>query len=317
MKNFWTKLPEPFLALAPMDDVTDTTFRQVVASVGKPDVFFTEFVSVEGLCSRGEERLKPKLQFTKGERPLVAQIWGTKPENFFKTAQMISEMGFDGVDINMGCPDKKVVKVGGGGSTIKDSALAAEIITATKEGAKGLPVSVKTRIGFREIVTEEWIGFLLKQNLEALTVHGRTVAELSLVPAHWDEIGKAVHLRNELGVKTKIIGNGDVKSYQEAYEKYERYGVDGIMIGRGIFENLWIFNPKTDIAQITPEQRIKVLLEHARLFESIWGKSKNFNILKKFFKAYIRDFEGASELRSQLMVTRNAKEVEEIFSRGE
>lgn len=309
MKNFWQKLKKPFFVLAPMDDVTDTVFRQIVASCGKPDVLFTEFVSSDGLCSRGQEKLLNKFQFEKSERPIVAQIWGAKPENILESAKLVEEIGFDGVDINMGCPDRQVVKNGGGAALIKNHDLAKEIILAAKKGAKGLPISIKTRIGFDEVQTEEWIGFLLGLGLDALIIHGRTKKEMSNVSANWEEIGKAVRLRDKLGLKTLIIGNGDVKSYGEGLEKSKKFGVDGIMIGRGVFENLWIFNPDIDIQKISPEDRIKVLMKHVELFNVTWGKGKNFNILKKFFKAYIRDFDGASDLRVKLMETKSAGEV--------
>lgn len=314
MKNFWEKLPQPFFALAPMDDVTDTVFRQIVARCFKPDVFFTEFVNCEGLCSVGLEKVATRLKFSEKERPLVAQIWGTKPENFFKTAQIIAQKGFDGIDINMGCPDRSVLRHGGGGALIENPNLVREIIIATKEGAPGLPLSIKTRIGFKKIMTEDWLRFLLGLKLDALTIHGRTVAELSKVPAHWEEIGKAVQIRNFLKSKTKIIGNGDIKSYQEGLEKSRIYKVDGVMVGRGIFDNLWIFQPGNFSEKISPERKIEILLQHVRLFNETWGQTKNFDILKKFFKIYINGFVGASKLRSQLMETNNVAEVEKIVS---
>lgn len=313
MKNFWKDLPKPFFALAPMDDVTDTVFRQIVISCGKPDVFFTEFVSCDGLCSAGKEKLLSKLKFNGIERPIVAQIWGTKPENFFQTAKLVQELGFDGVDINMGCPDRSVLKTGGGGATIKDQKLAKEVILAVKEGARGLPISVKTRIGFEKIQTEEWVGFLLELGLNALTVHGRTVRELSKVPTHWEEIGKVVELRNQMKLETMILGNGDIESYEEGLDRSQQFGVDGIMVGRGIFNNLWIFNSQVYPQDITPEKRLEVLLKHVRLFDMVWGNSKNFAILKKFFKAYVNSFKGASELRGKLMETSSAQEVEEVL----
>ncbi|MDO8498547.1 MAG: tRNA-dihydrouridine synthase [bacterium] len=316
MKNFWQSLPRPFFALAPMDDVTDTVFRQIVASCGKPDVFFTEFVSCEGLCSPGRDRLLPKLKFSEKERPVVAQIWGSKPENFLQTAKLVKNLGFDGVDINMGCPDRSVMKAGGGGVMIKDPVLVKEVILAAKEGAGELPLSVKTRVGFDKIQIESWIGNLLELNLQALTIHGRTVKELSKVPAHWEEIGKAVQLRDQMKAETLIIGNGDVESYGDGLEKCKIFGVDGAMIGRGIFDNLWFFDSRVDPQKITSENQLKVLLEHAKLFEDTWGNSKNFAILKKFFKAYVRGFKGASKLRESLMETRSLQEIKEQLLRA-
>ncbi len=314
MTSFWQNLHKPFFVLAPMEDVTDTVFRQIIMQLGKPDVFFTEFTNIDGLLSpKGVTHVIQRLQYTEIERPLVAQIWGTDPAKFYKAAQLLVEMKFDGIDINMGCPDKSVLKKGAGGGCIKDPTHAQEIIQATQEGAGNLPVSVKTRIGFKTIDTENWIWNLLEENLDALTVHGRTVAELSEVPAHWDEIGKVVALKNAMKKETLIIGNGDVKSLAEAKEKVTTYGVDGVMIATGIFQNPWLFNANLDPEKVTVQQRIAVLREHVQLFEQTWGTQKNFQILKKYFKIYISHFDGAQELRTKLMETNNGEEVQNII----
>jgi tRNA-dihydrouridine synthase len=212
MKNFWKDLKKPIFAQAPMEDVTDTVFRQMIIKCGRPDVFFTEFTNVDGMCSRGRDKVGKRLIFTPAERPIVAQIWGSKPENFLETAKLIKLKRFDGIDINMGCPEKSVVKKGLGGALIDNQPLAKEIILATKEGAGGLPLSIKTRIGVKNIQTEKWAEFLLGFNLDCLIIHGRTIAEMSESPTHWDEIGKVVKLRNSLKLKTLIIGNGDIKT---------------------------------------------------------------------------------------------------------
>jgi nifR3 family TIM-barrel protein len=313
MTNFWTKLKKPFYILAPMEDVTDTVFRRIVADCGRPDVFFTEFTNVAGICSDGAMNVGQRLLFTEEERPLVAQIWGMKPEQFKETARKLVEMGFDGIDINMGCPERSVTKQGACSALIKNPTLAAEIIQAVKEGAPDLPLSVKTRIGYSQIQTEEWIGFLLQQNLDALTVHGRTTAEMSKVPAHWDEIGKSVTLRNQISPTTLIIGNGDIESLAQAKEMVEKYQVDGVMIGRGIFKNPWLFNPAIDIENVSIRQRLELLVHHVRLYDEVWGKTKNFQVLKKFFKIYVSNFDGASDLRVKLMETRTATEVYQII----
>lgn len=314
MENFWNKLKKPFFALAPMEDVTDAVFRQVVAKYGKPDVLFTEFVSVDGLCSKGRVKLLPRLKFAKIEKPIVAQIWGSDPEKFYESAKLISKMGFDGIDINMGCPDKKVVKKGAGGGLIKTPELAKEIIIAVKNGAPKLPISVKTRIGFDKIITEEWISFLLMQNLPALTIHCRTVKEISNVPAHWDEIKLAVKLKDKISPKTLIIGNGDVASFKQGLDLAKESGCDGIMIGRGIFNNLWIFNPKIDPKSITPEMKIQALKDHIKLFGETWADNKNYDILKKFFKAYISGFPEAKQLRIKLMRTESVNQALDLLS---
>jgi nifR3 family TIM-barrel protein len=323
MNNIWQKLKKPIFILAPMEDVTDTVFRRIVMSAGSPDLFFTEFTSVEGMFSKGDKKVNQRLKFTPEEKPLIAQIWGLKPENYFKAGKLLAEMGFDGIDINMGCPEKNVVRKGACSGLINNPSLAKEIIQATKEGAQEaarslnqetIPVSVKTRIGFKKIQTEEWLGFLLDQNLAALTVHGRTTAEMSAVPAHWDEIGKAGQLRNEKKVDTLIIGNGDVQSMTEAKEKVQKYGLDGIMIGRGIFHNIWLFNENVDPAKKSLEERLDILVKHVDLFEQAWGKTKPFQILKKFFKIYLSGFDGAQDLRMKFMETKNGEEVKELVT---
>lgn len=314
MKNFWKTLQKPITALAPMDGVTDTVFRQMISSIGKPSVLFTEFASTDGFCSKGKEKIMERLKFAEVERPIVAQIWGSKPEKFEQMARELQKMGFDGIDINMGCPDAKVVKNGGGSALILNTDVAVEIIKATQKGAPNLPISVKTRIGFKEINTEEWVKILLLTGIAALIVHGRTAKEQSVPDAHWDEIGKAVKLRDELGLKTIILGNGDVKSYAEVKEKVKVYGVDGVMIGRGVFANAWVFNKRIDPAKITPEERIKLLLKHLDLWEKTWDGKAKFAPMKKFVKTYIHGFDGASTLRAKLMETNSIEEVRKIFT---
>lgn len=295
-----------------MDDVTDSVFRQIIQNLAPADLYFTEFTSVDGLASeKGREPVARRLQFTEAERPLIAQIWGNDPEKFFKAAQLCKEMGFDGIDINMGCPVKDVVKRGMCSGLIQNPELAGKIIQATKDGAGGIPVSVKTRLGMRE-VQPEWIEFLLKQDLPALIIHGRTVREMSKVPAHWDEIKKVVEMKNKIAPNTIIIGNGDVESYQDGLDKVKKTGVDGIMIGRGIFKNLWIFDKDSKPRELTLEQRMEHLLTHTRLFVNTWGTNKPFPILKKFYKIYISDFEGSAELRARFMETKNLEEVESL-----
>lgn len=313
MLNFWQKLRKPITVLAPMDGVTDTVFRQAVASRGKPSVFFTEFTSTDGLCSKGGEKLKTKLTFTEAERPIVAQIWGSDPKKFYQAAKIIQELGFDGIDINMGCPDRKVVGSGAGAALILNPELVREIIKATKQGAPALPLSVKTRLGFSVLQTEQWLGFLLGQGLAAMTVHGRTAKEKSEPSANWEEIRKVVEMRDQLGVTTLVLGNGDVKSYTGILEKFGCYRVDGIMVGRGIFENLWLFNPAVNPIKITSHDRIKGLSSHLELYQKTWGKEKKIEPLKKFVKIYIAGFSDASVIREKLMSVHSAEEMGKIL----
>ncbi len=308
--NFWAMLPKPFFVLAPMEDVTDTVFRQMVASCAKPDVFFTEFTNCDGMQSVGRSRVDHRLKFTQDERPVVAQIWGTHPDTFYKTAQDVLAMGFDGVDINMGCPERSVVGHGACSALIKTPDLAKEIIKATKEGVEGnIPVSVKTRIGFSEIQTEEWISILLSCGISTLTVHGRTTKEMSSVPCHWDEIKKAVEIRDTMSPDTILVGNGDVQNYQDGLQKIAQSGVDGVMIGRGIFEDMWAFDHTVPKPIHRPLEYMHIMKRHVELYEKTWGTRKHYPILKKFFKIYVRGFEGASEWRTKCMITQNPSEV--------
>lgn len=312
--NFWQKLKlssKPFLVLAPMDGVTDFVFREVISEIAKPDVLFTEFTNVDALFSDGYERTIHRLKYSEKQRPIVAQIWGINPENFFNTAVLVHKLGFDGIDINMGCPDRSVMKMGSGISLLNNPSLASEIITATREGAKEIPVSVKTRIGLDYIVTDTWIKFLLEQKPDALTVHGRTAKELSSVPNHWEEIKKSVEIRNNISPNTVMIGNGDVLNREEATKTCEESGVDGIMIGRGIFANPWLFenSPK----EHTTRERLELLLKHTKLYCEIYPESKKFDVMKKFFKVYVKSFSGAGFLKTQLMETKNYSEVQDII----
>jgi len=339
MNNFWQKLTGPIMALAPMEEVTDTAFRRIVAFCGRPSVMFTEFTSTEGINSIGQKKVAHRLNYTEGERPIVAQIWGLTPENYYKSAKLITELGFDGVDINMGCPVRKVIKMGACSALIKNPNLAKEIVQATKEGAGEIPVSVKTRIGFNQIQTEEWIGFLLQECQPAvLTIHGRTVKEESKVPNHWDEIKKAVEIRDQIWrsettlktssspldrgtsdekIKTLILGNGDIQSLEEAHLKVKECGLDGVMVGRGIFKNPWMFNPNVDIEKVTIAQRIEVLKMHLELYKSDLIDFKNYSEMKRFFKIYINGFAGSAEFRAKLMETKNAEEALETIKNFE
>ncbi len=309
MESFWHKLPKPFLALAPLDGVTDTVFRQIIASCAKPDVMFTEFVSADGFCSAGRRWVSDALRFTDSEQPLVAQIWGKNPDTMYKATKEIAGMGFAGIDINMGCPVREVMKLGCGAAMIDSPDGARKIISAVKSAAGNFPVGVKTRIGIHDIRTDEWISFVLEQNIDVLTVHGRTAQEMSKVPAHWDEIGKAVKIRDRMGVKTLIVGNGDIADAKEARQKHEQWGVDGVMIGRGVFQSPWAFS-RTDIAH---EDLLRLLEKHIVLFEDVWGTKKNFASLKKFFKMYIKGFHDATSVRERMMKTTTAHEALEII----
>lgn len=294
-----------------MDDVTDTVFRQLVATTATPDLYFTEFVNVDALQSPGREATLPRLRFTKSERPIIAQIWGKNPENYFKAAKDIAEMGYDGIDINMGCPAKDVVSNGCCSALINNRELAAEIIAATKKGSGSLPVSVKTRLGFNE-VDYSWHEFLLGQKLNALTIHGRTKKQMSKVPADWEAIGHVRELRDKLSPTTKIIGNGDVETRAQGQALAEKHRLDGIMIGRGIFQDPYLFAESSPWADKTPEEKKALYAQHVKLFAETWrNHEKPVKILNKFCKVYISGFDGAKELRESLM---NANSTDELLA---
>jgi nifR3 family TIM-barrel protein len=317
--NFWKELPRPFFALAPMADVTDAVFRQLFVKYsdhgqphGGPHVFWTEFVSCDGLCSPGREVIKRDLEFGENEHPIVAQIFGSNPDTCLKTAELVRELGFDGVDINMGCPDRSIEKQGAGSAMIKTPDIAQEVIQAVKEGAQDIPVSVKTRVGYNKDQIDEWIPKILEMDIAALTIHARTRKEMSLVPARWEDVKRVVEIAE--GTDTVILGNGDVTSLEDAKEKAEMSGADGVMIGRGAFGNPWFFNQKVSKEDLPVEEVLRVAIEHTKMFEEKLGDIKNFAIMKKHFKAYVNGFDGAKELRVKLMETKTAKEVEETIN---
>jgi tRNA-dihydrouridine synthase len=312
MTNFWIKLTRPFTVLAPMDDVTDNVFRQVVLHAARPDIFFTEFTNADGLVHGANGVPLRKLAYTKDQHPIVAQLWGTNPENFEKAAKIVKKLGFDGIDINMGCAVRDVIKKGAGAGLIGNYELARDIIKSVKKGAKGLPVSVKTRLGNKTNIAGEWAEFLLRQDLSALTIHGRTAKQKSKGLADWEEIGKIVEMRNKIAPETLIIGNGDVLSYKEVLEKTEKYKVDGVMIGRGVFQNPWVFE-KTE-EKHSKKEYLNLLSYHLDLYEKNPDFVKSFATLKKFFKIYVRGFSGAGELRAKMMEAKSVEEVRSIIA---
>jgi len=313
--------------LAPMDDVTDTVFRQIVASCASPDLFFTEFVNVDGLQSPGRPKLLKKLRFVEREKNLIAQLWGLKPENFEKTAKEIAdgtfakELGlpkganFVGIDLNMGCPAKSEVKNGTCSALIKNRPLAHEIIEATKRGAGDLPVSVKTRLGFSE-VDLTWHEFLLEHELSMLTVHFRTRKEMSKVPAHWEYASEIAELRDRVAPNTKIVGNGDVLSREQGLKLIKDSGINGVMIGRGIFHDPYLFGGSDIWPAVSAEERLKLFERHVKLFAETWKEGERLiHTLNKFCKIYVNEFEGAKELRERLMATETTDEILDILSK--
>ncbi|MTD41871.1 tRNA-dihydrouridine synthase [Erwinia sp. CPCC 100877] len=311
--NFWAELPKPFFILAPMEDVTDVVFRHVVKKAGAPDVFFTEFTNSDSYCHPdGKESVRGRLVFTEDEQPMVAHIWGDKPEFFREMSLGLAEMGFKGIDLNMGCPVPNVAGRGKGSGLILRPEVAAELIAAAKTG--NLPVSVKTRIGYHEInEMEDWLTHILKQDIANLSIHLRTRAEMSKVPAHWGVIPQIVALRDRIAPQTLITINGDIPDRQTGLVLAEKYGVDGIMIGRGIFKNPYAFEKEP--REHSPQELLGLLQlqldlqdQYAPLIpRSIVG-------LHRFFKIYVKGFPGASDLRVTLMNTKSTDEVRQILA---
>ena len=339
--NFWKNLKKPIFCLAPLADVTDSAFRFIISKYSKDKsvprsstkgrceveyVTFTEFVSADGLVlapEKGRNKLLKDLEYSEIERPIVAQLFGSNPENIRKAASLIVELGFDGLDINMGCPDKSVEKQGAGAALIKNPPLARQLIKAAKQGAsrgalakwgdesKTIPISVKTRLGYNSDELEEWLPELLAEEPAVITIHARTRKEMSKVPAHWDRVKRAVEIRDDMSrrvldtkYKTLIFGNGDVWSVEDAFVKAKESGADGVMLGRAIFGNPFLFSsfvPKK-------EDKITALKEHIILFDKNLGEVKSFAVMRKHFKSYLSGMEIDKNLKEQLMKSNNIEE---------
>ncbi|GAA5417557.1 putative tRNA-dihydrouridine synthase [Paraliobacillus ryukyuensis] len=311
--NFWRELPRPFFILAPMEDVTDVVFRHVVSEAARPDVFFTEFTNTESYCHPdGIQSVRGRLTFTEDEQPIVAHIWGDKPEYFRQMSIGMAKEGFLGVDINMGCPAPNVAPKGKGCGLIRRPDVAAELIQAAKAG--GLPVSVKTRLGYTEVEEwREWLKHLLEQDIANLSIHLRTKKEMSKVDAHWELIPEIKKLRDEVAPNTLLTINGDIPDRQKGLELAEQYGVDGVMIGRGIFKNPFAFEKEKQ--EHTSEELLHLLRSHLDLFDKYAKiEFRSFKPLRRFFKIYVREFRGASELRNELMTTETTDEVRALLN---
>lgn len=312
MTNFWKTIEKPFFALAPMEAVTDIVFRQVVRTAAPPDIYFSEFTNATGWVNAGAIAVGGRLDKSKEDSPIVAQLWGSIPEDIEKLSRYCQEQGYDGIDINMGCPDKSAIKSGGGAALIQNPDLAKQIIDSAKKS--GLPVSVKTRLGFSKIEEyKEWLHFLLLQDIVALTIHLRTKSEMSKVPAHIELLPDIVKMKNEIAPKTFVIANGDIMDYQHGKQIIDQTGVDGVMIGRGVFNNPFAFEKSPQ--SHTKKELINLLNLHLDLYDKRGEAKRKFETLKRFFKIYIRDFDGASSLRHELMQTTNTDEVRKLLNK--
>ncbi|MCY1575947.1 tRNA-dihydrouridine synthase [Staphylococcus pettenkoferi] len=314
--NFWSELPRPFFILAPMEDVTDIVFRHVVSEAARPDVYFTEFTNTESFCHpEGIHSVRGRLTFSEDEQPMVAHIWGDKPEQFREMSIGLAEMGFKGVDLNMGCPVANVASKGKGSGLILRPEVAAEIIQAAKAG--GLPVSVKTRLGYYKIEEwKEWLRHVFKQGIANLSIHLRTRKEMSKVDAHWELIEAIKSLRDEIAPDTLLTINGDIPDRQTGLELAEKYGVDGVMIGRGIFHNPFAFEKEP--REHSTKELLDLLRLHLTLFDKYSANTgRPFKSLRRFFKIYVRGIRGASGLRHELMSTNSTDEVRKLLDEFE
>ena len=329
MTNFWENLPKPFFALAPMEAVTDVVFRQVIAKAGAPDVWFSEFTNATGWVHAGQKAIGGRLIKTDGEHPIIAQIWGGEPGDMEQLANRCRELGFDGIDINMGCPAKSAIK-SGGSALIRKPDIAIEAIKSAQTA--GLPVSVKTRLGYTHVDEwRVWLKTLLEQDIVNLTIHLRTKKEMSKVPAHFELIPEIIKLRDEIAPQTLLTINGDIQNRQHGIELSHKYpGIDGIMIGRGVFQDPFCFNSNfsglddeissSDSKQMVVSSKgrelINLLFYHLDLYDQ-WQPelSRPYETLKRFFKIYIRDFDGARELRDELMQTKSTTEARQILNK--
>lgn len=301
--HFWQTLPRPFFVLAPMEDVTDAAFRFLIAKTAKPHVMYTEFTSADGMVlapEPGKSKILKKLLYDTTERPIVAQLFTAHPDHMEAAAKMAAEMGFDGIDINMGCPVNEVVDNGCGAALIKNPQLARELMRAVKRGAPHLPLSVKTRVGFNEDTLDTWLPELLAEEPAVVTIHARTRKDMSKVPARWERVKRAVEIRNALGSNTLIVGNGDVTDVADARKKAAETGCDGVMLARAIYGNPWLFSET--VVPPTPQEKVVKLIEHIQLYQELLP-GNHFAVMKKHFKAYISGWDNAKELRVKLMET--------------
>ncbi|GAA3713892.1 tRNA-dihydrouridine synthase [Salinicoccus jeotgali] len=311
--NFWHELPRPFFVLAPMEEVTDVVFRHVVAEAAAPDVYFTEFTNSDSYCHpEGIDSVRGRLMFTEDEQPIVAHIWGDRPEHFRRMSIGMAEEGFRGIDLNMGCPVPNVAGDGKGSGLIKRPEIAAELIQAAKAG--GLPVSVKTRLGYDETDEwKEWLKHLFEQDIANLSIHLRTRKEMSKYDAHWELIPEIREMRDAIAPETLLTINGDIPDRETGMELAEKYGVDGVMIGRGIFKNPFAFEKEPKMH--SSKELLELLRTHLDLYDQ-YSKEvpRKYTALHRFFKIYVKGFRGAGALRNSLMGTKSTEEARALLN---
>ncbi len=334
-QGFWDTLPRPIVGLSPMDGVTDTAMRYISKKYGQPAVMMTEFTSVEGVRA-GALKLMDDFRYDQSQRPIVAQVFGADPQAFYQTAIVVCALGFDGIDINMGCPAKKVEERGAGAALIQNPKLAGQIIQAVKRGLqdwqegisfegagvhpniisyleslsnpprKLIPISIKTRIGYDKPLAQEWAEHLIEFEPATITMHGRTLEQLYSGVADWDQIGQAAKVVKATDIL--FLGNGDVKSLTEAKKKTKAYSLDGVLIGRAAQGNPWVFTGK----QASPKEKLEVALEHTQKYVEFFPHRPFFPV-RKHLAWYAHGFPSASQVRQRLVMTNNLTEVQAII----
>lgn len=308
-KNFWSKLSKPIIGMAPMDGVTDAPFRAVTDGIGHPTVLYTEFVSAEGF-RRHPEKLKIRFASHSTTTPLVVQFFTAKPDELAKAIHALSDIPLSGIDINMGCPNNHVVHHGGGAGLIKTPAIAVKLIRAAKKAVddmgKSWPVSIKTRIGYDAVVTNDWISLLLAEKPAVIALHGRTLKQMYLGSANWDEIALAGKLAHQ--TETLLLGNGDIRTHEDALTKAKTYSPDGVLIGRGALGNPWIFSGNIP----TAEERIDTALLHCGWYEKFFGGAYVLP-LRKHLAWYVKGFANAADMRSRLVHVQSIDEARTIL----
>ena len=359
--SFWQLLPKPIIGLAPMDGVTDSAFRHIVAVYGKPDIVFTEFTNVHDICS-GRLKALDSLRYSENQRPVIAQIYGKDPSLFYQAAHVVCELGFDGLDINMGCPSKNVASSGSGAGLIRTPELALQLMETSRKGIQDwsqgqslsqlglkpsaletitllknehtsqslpetrrtIPLSVKTRLGYDANIIHEWSDCLIQGHPEAIAIHGRTLSQMYRGQSDWDAIAEAATHVQEAGILA--LGNGDIKTLEEAHHRIQGSKVDGVLIGRGALGNPWIFKGNSQVRQATHEQKsfalntpkptvedkFRTMLEHAHVFESIHGPER-FVRMRKHLGWYCSSFPHAAALRAQMVRTNGSQDVLDIL----
>lgn len=274
----WAQLNYPVILCPPMDGITDSAFRELIADMGGSSALYCEFINVKGLIFQNPKTLF-ELKYTEKQRPIIAQLFGNNPEDFYEASKMVVKMGFDSIDVNMGCPAHKVASKGGGCALMGNTENAAEIVRQTIKGANEaakelnlgheIEVTCKMRLGISDTDTVMHHGLsMIEAGAKCIAIHGRTLKQMYTGEAKWEPIKDFIKIKNErYGNSIKVFGSGDVKSLWEAFIRILNIGVDGVMIGRGSFGNPWVFE----------KSRVDMMKKYILEIESFYNK-KSGNI---------------------------------------